>query len=500
MIYSVLNESTFFHGVSNYLNEFQYGNAVQDQLWDVLTDVASTSVLAGHTVKTIMDTWTLQEGYPLLTVIRKDSDGSISLSQKRYLLDPYASNQTSIYVNPFTSFPFQWYIPFNYRTSAGVSSPVDWLAPNQSRVLPNVVLGADWIVFNVDEFGFYRVNYDESNWQLLIKGLRTDRLAFSSITRAQLIDDAFNLARSGDLNVTVALELSTYLINETDYVPYSTFSNNIQYPLLMFSQDERGDAYQNMQKFIRTLEQDRYDASSWSIETDPQSVSYLDRQLRTLIIRDLCANGYETCINHSIASYRQWRVNPAAYPIAPDTRTVAYCQGIKNGTVEDYEHMRELYKQTNDQVEKNRLGYALTCTQNVVLLENLLNTTLANDYIRLQEASRFINNIRLQPGGQKLAWRFIRQQWAQLVAKFGSVSFTLSNIVESVLEYVNTQEELLTVQQFMANTADLSIAERAFLSSIEKIRANVRWMDTAGRDTSAWLDRRVRMASKSTNQ
>lgn len=490
MLYTVLNESTFFRGISNYLNHFQYSNAVQDQLWTFLTAVASPSLLANHTVKTIMDTWTLQEGYPLLTVTRNSTNGSISLSQKRYLLDPYELNQTSIYVNPFTSFPFQWYIPFNYMTSTGLSS-FDWLAPNETRILPNVLLTTDWVVFNVDEFGFYRVNYDESNWQLLINVLKIDRTSFSSVTRAQLIDDTFNLARSGDLNVTFALELSTYLINETDYVPYFTFSTNIQYPLIMFSQNEGSIEYQNIQKFIQTLEQARYDASGWSIDTDSQSLDYLTRQLRALIIRDLCANGDDTCINDAVAHYRQWRTDSDAYPIAPDTRIVAYCQGIKNGTDDDYEQMRELYKQTNDQVEKNRFGYALTCTRNVILLEQLLNTTLANDYIRLQDASRFISNIRRQPGGQKLAWRFISQQWTELVAKFGSVSFTLSDIVGSVLQYANTQQELEAVQQFVANTEDLSTAERAFLSSIENIRANIRWMDTIGQDTAAWLNGHV---------
>ncbi len=60
-------------------------------------------------------------------------------------------------------------------TSTGLSS-FDWLAPNQTRVLLNVVLTTDWIVFNIDKFGFYRVNYDEFNWQLLINGLKTDVL------------------------------------------------------------------------------------------------------------------------------------------------------------------------------------------------------------------------------------------------------------------------------------------------------------------------------------
>ncbi|CAF2116470.1 unnamed protein product [Rotaria magnacalcarata] len=243
-----------------------------------------------------------------------------------------------------------------------------------------------------------------------------------------------------------------------------------------------------MQKFIQILEEARYDSFGWSIGMDPQPLDYLTTQLRALIIRDLCANGYATCINDAVEKYRQWRTDPDVYPIAPDSRTVAYCQGIRNGTTDDYEHMRELYKRTNDQVEKNRFGYSLTCTKNAILLEQLLNTTLANEYIRLQDASRFINNIRLQPGGQKLTWRFISQQWSELVAKFGSVSFTLSDIVENVLEYVNTQQELDTILQFMANTADLSIAERAFLSSIEKIRANIRWMDTVGQDIGVWLD------------
>ncbi|CAF3792075.1 unnamed protein product, partial [Rotaria sp. Silwood1] len=299
-------------------------------------------------------------------------------------------------------------------------SSFDWLAPNQTRVLSNVSLAADWIVFNVDEFGFYRVNYDEFNWQLLTNKLKTDPTSFSSVTRAQLIDDSFNLARSGDLNVTVALQLSTYLVNETDYVPYSVFSTNIQYPLIMFSQDEGSTVYQNMQNFIQTLEENKYDASGWSIDMDPKPLDYLTSQLRALIIRDLCANGYDTCVNDAVEQYRQWRTNPDTHPIAPDSRTIAYCQGIKSGTTDDYEHMRELYKRTNDQVEKNRFGYALTCTQNVILLEQLLNTTLTNEYIRLQDASRFINNIRLQPGGQKLTWRFISQQWPELVAKFGS--------------------------------------------------------------------------------
>lgn len=79
-------------------------------------------------------------------------------------------------------------------------------------------------------------------------------------------------------------------------------------------------------------------------------MNYLNRQLRALIINDLCSNGYNICINDAVAHYCQWRIDPVTHPIAP---------AIKSGTTDDYEHMGQLYKQTNDQVEKIRFGDAL---------------------------------------------------------------------------------------------------------------------------------------------
>ncbi|CAF1689155.1 unnamed protein product, partial [Adineta ricciae] len=45
MLYTVLGQSTFFKGVSDYLNHFRYGNAVQDELWTFLNAAINPSVL-----------------------------------------------------------------------------------------------------------------------------------------------------------------------------------------------------------------------------------------------------------------------------------------------------------------------------------------------------------------------------------------------------------------------------------------------------------------------
>ena len=46
--------------------------------------------------------------------------------------------------------------------------------------------------------GYYRVNYDLETWNRLIMKLDEDPTYFDVITRVQLLDDAFNLARAGN--------------------------------------------------------------------------------------------------------------------------------------------------------------------------------------------------------------------------------------------------------------------------------------------------------------
>lgn len=78
-----LGEHVFRNGVTNYLMAHKYSNAEQNDLWDSLTEVAhKAGTLAVHlSVKEIMDTWTLQTGYPVVTVTRNYEKGSATIQQ-----------------------------------------------------------------------------------------------------------------------------------------------------------------------------------------------------------------------------------------------------------------------------------------------------------------------------------------------------------------------------------------------------------------------------------
>lgn len=59
-------------------------------------------------------------------------------------------------------------------------------------------------------------------WNAIIDTLMTKPWQFSPIDRANLIDDAFTLCDAGEINATIPLRLSLYLLKEKDYAPWAT--------------------------------------------------------------------------------------------------------------------------------------------------------------------------------------------------------------------------------------------------------------------------------------
>jgi aminopeptidase N len=83
--------------VSNYLNKFAYANADTQDLWDSLQEVwnNNASSSSGLTVGRVMDTWSKQMGYPLISVA-VNTAGHYEVHQERFLEDPDAKpNDTS---------------------------------------------------------------------------------------------------------------------------------------------------------------------------------------------------------------------------------------------------------------------------------------------------------------------------------------------------------------------------------------------------------------------
>lgn len=92
--------------------------------------------------------------------------------------------------------------------------------------------------------GYYRVNYDLVNWDRLALFLnKEDHTSIHVLNKAQLLDDAFHLARYGVIPYHVPLNISKYLIKETDYVPIAAFVDFLPHLTFLMSSSKLSDVY-----------------------------------------------------------------------------------------------------------------------------------------------------------------------------------------------------------------------------------------------------------------
>ena len=119
-------------------------NANQDNLWNQLTLQAhrDKKLDSNLDVKTIMDSWTLKKGYPVITIKRLDFENSstatstlLVIKQNWFLLNPLSKilKQTNLYNN------YKWYVPFTFTRKSELNFAFEskpyWLMPNQTECM-----------------------------------------------------------------------------------------------------------------------------------------------------------------------------------------------------------------------------------------------------------------------------------------------------------------------------------------------------------------------------
>ena len=126
--------------IKNYLLKIRVQNAIQDNLWESLTEQAhnDTTLNSTLTVKMIMDTWTLQKGYPVVTISRNGNQ--LTLSQKWFLLNPLNTIQNTAEYNTY-----RWYVAFTHTTKDQPNWNMEanplWLRPEQQQgKIPTICL------------------------------------------------------------------------------------------------------------------------------------------------------------------------------------------------------------------------------------------------------------------------------------------------------------------------------------------------------------------------
>uniref|UniRef100_G3PPF0 Aminopeptidase n=1 Tax=Gasterosteus aculeatus aculeatus TaxID=481459 RepID=G3PPF0_GASAC len=236
--------------------------------------------------------------------------------------------------------------------------------------------------------------------------------ALPVINRAQIIDDAFNLARAKLINITLALKTTKYLSKERLYIPWKTALINFNYFILMFDRTEVYGALQTyLKKQIQPLfEHFRTITANWTNIPSGHNDQY--NQINAIAVA--CSMGVQGCRELIKSWYSKWMENPHHNPIHPNLKSTVYCTAIAFGGVEEWDFAWRMFKNATLASEASRLRAALACTKAPWLLNRYLEYTLDPTKIRKQDATSTIGYIAKNTVGMPLTWNFVRARWKYL--------------------------------------------------------------------------------------
>lgn len=333
MMTHIIGIETFKQGMHNYLNAFKYSNANQNDLWRYLQEASNQTVGPKVDVKKVMDSWTVQEGYPLITITRDYETKAVRFSQQRFLLN---SNDSAALMRT------QYEVPISYTTKSELNwEPTTrlWLHKNANQsesfaIEELVIPKQDWIIANLQETGYYRVTYDEQNWKLLIDQLLSDHTKIHRINRAQILDDLFHLAENNVANYSLALRALEYFKNEADPLPWASIG---QLTYLINRMLRRTEVYGAWQAFLRRLIQPAYERYNLTrLDGDDLQTS----QMQKSIVNIACAYNLPACVRESIELFNLFmnnmKQNNSVNPIPPNVRPAVYCTNIHHGGEQEW--------------------------------------------------------------------------------------------------------------------------------------------------------------------
>ncbi|CAM2114346.1 unnamed protein product [Caretta caretta] len=443
MLSSFLTERLFNKALNSYLKAFSFSSVNQDDLWTHIQMVvdAQNEVQLPASVKNIMDSWTCQNGFPVLTL--NLSTGVISQEQ---FYNKRTENNTT-YNNT-------WIVPISWIRN-GSAQPLVWL-DKSSKMFPEMQISDsehDWILLNMNMTGYYRVNYDPLHLKRLAQLLEKDPKAIPVVNRLHLIDDAFTLAQAGYIEIESVFELTKYLAKEDEmFVWYTVLSNLI--PDNLENILNNYELYPFLKKYLlkRMLPIYHYYASIIRQNVDALADDYSDQIYLEKLINTACWLGLQDCLNLSSELYTKWMENPDNEIPFTIKRTIC-CYGVAMGSDKEWDFAWKMYNHNNSkEIDKDIMLFAMSCTRESWLLYRYLQYSLNNSLLSSNNTAIIISNVASTEIGQRIAWEFVTENWLLLNERHGNG--ILQRLLRIMENFVNTDLQIQELQLFYNTTLD----------------------------------------------
>ncbi|XP_050507042.1 aminopeptidase N-like [Diabrotica virgifera virgifera] len=480
-----LGEEILRKGVSNYLKKHKYGNAEQDDLWEALTKEAhSQNVLPKNlTVKLIMDTWTVQTGYPVINVMRDYSKKSASISQHRHLRD---------LIYPKDASKPCWWVPLSYSTKSNPNfnstTPKHWLScPEHSQTIEDLGDENDWVIFNNKMAGIYKVNYDERNWNMITKFLQgPDFQTIPTLNRVQIISDAADLAYIGSLKYEIFFEMLKYLKQETEYMPWKAAIDKTD---VITKHLKKSASYGKYKEYMRHLLTPIYEKfGGFEVTTDPEKLDYI--KLQALIVSRSCAFEVANCVSQAKSLFNKLKEKQSDNVIPKDLRSAVYCTVLKHGGEAEWDFLWNKYQNSNVATEKSTILTNLGCTEEIWMLARYLDWSLNDTQIRRQDSSSVFASVSRNNVGYFIAKNYFYNNIDKVYKHLLTNKKTLSRYLSALSNQITDAKDEKEFERFIkGNKKTFAEVKKGVEQSLETVKINIQWQHTHAEEIADILNK-----------
>ncbi|KAG5333954.1 AMPN Aminopeptidase, partial [Acromyrmex charruanus] len=338
--------------------------------------------------------WTMQERYPILQMTR----------DKIYRNKVIITLQKDYYNN---SYPTNMWIHVTYVTKNSSNyTREEWLSPNMSY-LELTIKEDDWIIINVQQAGYYRINYDNDNWRKLARYLNsTEYMNVHVLNRAQIIDDAYFFLLRNKLEYSFFEQLTYYLSNETNYVawyPMFKILENIS-GFFPFSKSTR--IKEHFQKILVFL--------LFNIGyVDLKNENDFTKCLRHEAVKWACVLNSQECMAVATSDLMQLYENSKLYQIFPGWKEWTYCKGImKANNITWNKVLNEEKKPLN-----NQLLEFLACSKSDTIIIDYINLLKSRYFTNVKQCIIIFHSIIAKHIDNDLVFKYILQNFEKIVPR-----------------------------------------------------------------------------------
>jgi aminopeptidase 2 len=459
MISKYLGEDVFIDGVRRYVKKHAFGNTVTGDLWAALSEAS------GKDVNTVMDIWTKNIGYPVVTVTENAKDSTITVTQNRFLRTGDVKSEEDKTLYP---------VILGLRTKNGVNEELMLTEREHTFKVPDM----DFYKLNADHSALFRTSYTPERLTKLGESAKAGLMTVED--RAGMIADAGALASSGYGKTSGMLSLLKSFDSENSYVVWNEILSrlNAVRSAWIFEDEKVKSALKSFQLFLCA---DKAHELGWTFSENEDHVM---SQFKSLLFGSAGLAGDEKIIEASQEMFAKWAAGDYE-AIHPNLRAGVLSMALRDGGVTEYDAVLKRYHEAPTADERNTCLRTLGRAKTPELIKRTLDMALSGE-IKMQDVYMPIGGLRSHAEGINARFAWMKENWETLVKALPPTMTMLSSVVTICIGGFTREKQMQEVEKFFGDKEKTGF-DMALNQALDGIKAKESWLERDSKDVAQWL-------------